>query len=159
MDGRFLRDAACPQEPRDLVNPSGHAWERQIQFLDRRTRLLDRGAWPDPRQWVISDFYLDQCLAYGRIELDLSGYERLREAWSAAQESVVLPKFLMVIDEPAATDPAISTSCNVPISAERLKEELGALAARRGIGPVLHAAGMDEAARVDELVAAIVAMT
>src|SRR5262245_30792982 len=62
-DGQFVEDPAENAPLPRSDDPSGHALDRQIQFLDRRASLLDRQRWPQAAALAVSDFYLDQCLA------------------------------------------------------------------------------------------------
>src|SRR5262249_43378365 len=52
-----------------LSNPAGPILEPPIQFLDRAVRLLAGHDWRSP-QLVVSDFYVDECLAYARAAAD-----------------------------------------------------------------------------------------
>lgn len=149
-NGRFIADPPMPAPPSGASNQPSQAYGRQIQFLDRRTSVLDAAVWANRDVPAVSDFYWDQSLAYALAELEARDYEAFRLAWDARRARVIAPKLLVVLDEPpGATDPR---------PADRLRRELLGLAARSGQGPVLYASGQDEQAQFDEISAAIAAM-
>lgn len=159
--GRFIADPAGFSVDLDEPNPTGHARQREIQFLDRRSGVLDTRAWPSGDAPAVSDFYFDQSLAYARVELDADGYEAVHRAWAAAHGRVVSPKLLVVLDESADDPPPAPTSREQPDDEpprDRLRRELLSLAARRDIGPVLYSGGMSPLAQFEEIQAALAAM-
>jgi 2-amino-4-hydroxy-6-hydroxymethyldihydropteridine diphosphokinase len=154
--GRFIADPAMPWPPSGLANPPSHVYERQIQFLDRRTNALDARNWQQSDVLAVSDFYFDQSLAYAQTELAARDYEAFCRAWAAAGAHVIRPKLLVVLDAPpgdTAEQPATESA-----HAGRLRRELLGVAARSGTGPVLYASGGDEQAQFDEISAAIAAV-
>jgi 2-amino-4-hydroxy-6-hydroxymethyldihydropteridine diphosphokinase len=163
IGGIFLADppsvSAMPERP----NPPSHAYERAIQFLDRRSEVLDLNHWPAHDVPAVSDFYFDQSLAYAQIELDEADTEAFRRAWAEARPHVVQPKLLVVVDDrpPVVSAPpgrGQEQRAVDPPRADRLRRELLTLAARRGIGPVLYAGNLERQAQFDEISAAIAAM-
>ncbi len=144
-------------------DPPSQRFARQIQFLDRFTSLLERDHWSRTGPLAVSDFYLDQCLAYARIELDQDQQAAFTQAWQAARPRVVSPKLLVVLDAPHAvlSDPAKQQSGPVERAWQpgtRLRHEMLKLACRKDLGPVLFVGGMDQQAQYDEISAAITSM-
>ncbi len=135
---------------------SGPAYQRQIQFLDRRRQSLERAKWPQDELLAVSDFYFDQGLVYARVALEGQDLGSYTEAWRAARAQVVLPKLLVVLDTPRAGGLA-PRSLDFPAS-DRVRDELLRLAVRGGAGPVLVADGADPASQYDEIAAAIQSM-
>ncbi len=90
LGGRYVADPAAELPVSAAVDPSGQAYRRQIQFLDCRQRVLDRQRWPNDDTLAVSDFYLDQCLAYARLELD-SDFEAGRETLQAGGQPPFSP--------------------------------------------------------------------
>jgi len=148
--GRFLADPAALTSVKGRLDPSGHDCQRQIQFLDLRSELLDSRHWHDRQTLAVSDFYFDQCLAYARLELDARASDTFSTAWQAAQKLVVAPKLLVVLDSPPGLLPQHDS--------EPLREEMLRLAARQGLGPVLYVGTENFAAQFDEIAAAVEAM-
>jgi 2-amino-4-hydroxy-6-hydroxymethyldihydropteridine diphosphokinase len=142
-------------------DPSGHADNRQIQFLDRARDLLAGGklrAAPAP---VVSDFYFDECLVSARMDLDERRYEQFHRAWEAARQMVAVPKLLVVLDTWEDAVAARAARLQVPSDAPpaaRLRRALLALATRSDLGPVLFAGRDDPQAQFDEITAGIAAM-
>jgi 2-amino-4-hydroxy-6-hydroxymethyldihydropteridine diphosphokinase len=99
--GRLLAQTAWPQ--RD--DSSGQPLERQIQFLDAFAGMLTGSDRPRPGELVISDFFLDQSLAYARAALDPRSWEAFEAHWKVIRQSVARPKLIIVLDEcPSAVD-------------------------------------------------------
>jgi 2-amino-4-hydroxy-6-hydroxymethyldihydropteridine diphosphokinase len=145
------------------VDPPSHRLARQIQFLDRFTSLLDRAAWPRPEKLAVSDFYLDQCLAYARIELDPGQQAAFIRAWHEARQRVKSPKLLIFLDAPSPgqvppTEQQLSAADSASPPAGPLRQEMLRLASRKGIGPVLFTGGTDQQTQYEEISAAISSM-
>jgi 2-amino-4-hydroxy-6-hydroxymethyldihydropteridine diphosphokinase len=159
--GRFIADLSRAQPMGAALNPPSHVYRRQIEFLDRRLSDLRRQPWHNRSELAISDFYLDQTLAYARIELNAAEYEAFYPLWREAQEQVARPKLLAVLDDipmPQSSGAEPGTSHPEAQTEDRLRVELLRLAARREIGPVVYAGCAQQQAQFDEIAAAIVAM-
>jgi hypothetical protein len=143
-----------------LGDPAGHGREPPIQFLDHATRLLSQHDWHGQHGVAISDFYLDECLAYARLSSDATEESRLRQVWQAARQSVPRPKLVVVLDTFEQVVAARGSGGQTPGASrdERLRHELLALAARPDQGPVLYAGRGDPQAQLNEITAAIAAM-
>lgn len=160
LGGRFIGHPRGDLGPLAAADPPSLVFDRQIQFLNRTASLLDRRRWHDTYEATVSDFYFDQCLAYARMELNEGAYQEFHAAWLATCSRVVRPKLLVVLDAAAAAREApdreaVSTESG-PL--RLLRQELLALAARPGLGPVLYVGGSNPAAPFDEIAAAIAAM-
>ncbi len=85
-------------------NPSGTAWEMELEFLQQRARLLaaDGPQWGDHGELVISDFWFDQSVAFAKVWLDKDSYQKFRSRWEEVRHNVVQPKLTVVLSEPAA---------------------------------------------------------
>lgn len=145
------------------ADPPSRRFARQIQFLDRFASLLDRAKWPPSEQLAVSDFYLDQCLAYAQVELEQAQLATFIQAWHEAGQRVVSPKLLIVLDAPPPgqvppTDQQFTAADSASPPTERLRQELLRLARRKGIGPVLFTGGTDQQTQYEEISAAITSM-
>ena len=143
---------APPIAPGDDL--SGPAAAAPIQFLDCAARLLAACDWSSG-QPVISEFYVDQCLAEARAELDNVAFARVELAWRRQQDSLIRPKLLVVLDTWEALVAArsdVAGPCQQVQSSEWLR------VAARGGQPVLCAgrSGFDE--QLTEITAALTAM-
>jgi 2-amino-4-hydroxy-6-hydroxymethyldihydropteridine diphosphokinase len=149
--------------PPGTFDPPSQRFARQIQFLDRFTSLLERGHWSRTEGLAVSDFYLDQCLAYARIELDQDQQAAFAQAWQGAKQQVVPPKLLIVLDTPPSVLAVPAGRRSDPAEHawppnERLRREMLRLACRKDLGPVLFVGGMDQPAQYEEISAAITSM-
>jgi 2-amino-4-hydroxy-6-hydroxymethyldihydropteridine diphosphokinase len=170
LHGRPLLHEAAPNLPempdsrlQGTIDPPSHRFARQIQFLDRFTSLLDRAKWTQPEQLAVSDFYLDQCLAYARFELDQGHQMAFTQAWQEAGQRVVSPKLLIVLDAPPPgqvppIEKQFTAADTVSPPSEQLWQEMLRLARRNGIGPVLFTGGTDQRTTYEEISAAITSM-
>ena len=131
---------------------SGRAIQTEIEFLAYRRRLLSRAALHpaenrSTEDWLISDFWLDQSLAWA-ARLDTAGQEAVLSAWQQAQSETVQPKLLIVLAAPPASS----------LETLRLANELDALSRRPNVGPVLRLRADDREAGLREAEAALRAM-
>lgn len=160
VGGSYLADPLAAASLAPTADPSGLAYGRQIQFLERAAKLLDSRDWSNPAGVAISDFYFDESLAHARVGLSQQEYEQIRNAWSAARDRVVTPKLLVVLDT-WENGLAVRSDRPPPAAdakpAELLRRELLALA-NRGNLPVLYAGRDNRQAQFDEITAAIAAM-
>jgi 2-amino-4-hydroxy-6-hydroxymethyldihydropteridine diphosphokinase len=141
-------------------NSSGPAARREIEFLVRRQKLLDRQTWPESDLWAVSDFWFDQSLAWSAVYLDQADQTAVREAWCSAASAVVPPKLLIVLASGERAAAREGRSDESPDDAERrrLNEELDRLSRRPGIGPVLRLRADDWETTTREAAAALIAM-
>lgn len=154
VNGTYLADPTAGA----AGDPSGHAEQRPIQFLDHAASVLASRDWRVARDVAISDFYFDEPLAYARAELQPPEYDLVREAWAARRDSVVAPKLLVVLDDWAAGIRARGETSPTGPGAEPLRHELSRLAGRGDTGPVLYAGRDNPQIQFEEITAAIAAM-
>jgi 2-amino-4-hydroxy-6-hydroxymethyldihydropteridine diphosphokinase len=151
VQGRLLADPA----PGVVEGDPGPALKQEIELLAARASRLDRDHWSDPSVPAISDFYLDQGLVYAQSRLPADELAVFRREFDARAAQVVLPKLLVVLDTRPSTLPGeVSTDD----SSNTLRGRLLALAARRGVGPVLYAGRGDPNSQLQEISAAVQAM-
>jgi hypothetical protein len=113
-------------------------------------------------EWVISDFWFGQSLAYAALRLSTDAFSHYEELWHKAAATIDSPKLLVLLDPPLESvrhrpsDPPLSP----PQAAEwiRLRDKLVEFALRPNWGPVLRLRQPEPAAIVAQLGAAIDAM-
>jgi 2-amino-4-hydroxy-6-hydroxymethyldihydropteridine diphosphokinase len=172
FDGTFIADPLVEPNKCDAsllaAASASRKYARQMEFLERRARRLARDRWDAGEMLAVSDFYIDQSLAYAERALGAEEMSQFRAAHQAASAQVVLPKLLVVTDtspsavpEPAesAADRGPSRVRNADASAtQSLREELLKLADRREVAPVLYVGRIDANAQFAEVSAAVQAM-
>ena len=134
---------------------SSPAARREIEFLVRRQKLLDRETWPESDVWAVSDFWFDQSLAWSAAYLDSAGQAAVLEQWNRASSTIVPPKLLIVLN---SGEEAIRSELEGADERQRLSDALDRLARRTGIGPVLWLPADDWETTVREAAAALVSM-
>lgn len=133
-------------------DPSGHAEQPSIQFLDRAGSLLAAGDW---QKVAISDFFFDEPLAYAGLWPSADARRRVRTAWQTRLERVVRPKLLVVLER---WEEGLRARSAPVTPSTTLRDELLKLANRSDQGPVLFAGRDDPQAQFEEITAAIAAM-
>lgn len=155
VGGRFLADSAS----RLAVSDPGPVLKQDIELLAARAQVLGRDNWPDASVPTISDFYLDQGLAYAESRRMADELAAFRREFDARTAQVVLPKLLVVLDTRPSTPPREdSTKPDDGPGDNPLRRQLLALAARRGIGPILYVGRDDPNLQFQEVAAAVQAM-
>ncbi len=135
-------------------DPSGPTAVAPIQFLDRTVCQLAACDWSSG-QPVISGFYVDQCLAELRVELDDAAQASVELAWSRQQDHLLRPKLLVVLD---TWESLVAARTDVPsVSHQPRPDEWLRLAARDG-QPVLCAGRSSFEEQLAEITAALSAM-
>lgn len=140
------------EPPGDSSSPAA---PREIEFLVRRQKLLDRETWPESNVWAVSDFWFDQSLAWSAVSLDSSGQAAVLEKWNCASSTIVPPKLLIVLK---SGEEAIRSGPEGADERQRLSDALNRLARRPGVGPVLWLPADDWETTVREAAAALVSM-
>lgn len=182
----LLLDPVDAETP-EVADPAGRGWQVEIEFLNRRRLLLDRGpsgqiqtlaargtssrsiaaepTEPTAVEWIVSDFWFDQSWAYASATLNEPQRTAFERLWQEARETVVPPKLLVVLDRSpqgrAVSEVLSSHNSNSAIDEKRsadVRDALLKLAERPGQGPVLRLTGLDTRQAADEVVAAIRAM-
>jgi hypothetical protein len=173
---------SAPAAPPTGRRGSGSDWKREVEFLEIRTRLLSADAqeWFQPKPLWVSDFWLDQSLAYAEVTLDADRYDAFRRRWEEARSRVVQPKLTVLLDPPPLasrppqssphplagegqgprTESSETASRDRQASAEeqRLRGVLRRLAREPGHGPVFHLVEGDPQRVLVQVLAALEAM-
>jgi len=147
------------------ANSSGSARAMELEFLDARVRLLSAGlpaSREQGRPWI-SDFWLNQSLAYAALSLASDELEAFRRRCEEAIRTAVRPKLTVVLDVPPRPGDRIDRGGRSnhgldPEHRERIRRAIVAEAARPGVGPVLRLAAADPAGNADEVVWALQSM-
>ncbi|MCE9545783.1 MAG: 2-amino-4-hydroxy-6-hydroxymethyldihydropteridine diphosphokinase [Planctomycetia bacterium] len=171
---------------RFYADPTGQSDVTELEFLRMRTELLQgvpgatpqrsqektTGALPQPpsvardaHDWIVSDFWFDQALAYADLWLASDERGEFDAAFAAARQKVISPKLLVVLD--ASPDELLrriaergrpyESTLDAPLLA-RLRDSIERLSRQPGLGPVLHLPPLAPEAVVDEIVAAVAGM-
>ena len=144
--GRTVLTSPLQPQQHPSEASSSPIYSRQIEFLTRQATLLESRQWPTNEVLAVSDFCLDQSLAYARVELDAPDFTRFEVEWTTASERAVSPKLRILLD-----------AIHVPAT-RLLHNELLRLAERPHIGPVLVLRDTNPSLAMVEISAAIEAM-
>lgn len=140
---RLLRDEqARIAAARPAMGRTAASVAAEVACLQRRAAQLDAGAFSAP---AISDFWIGQSLAYGRVQAGGPVPVELETAWREAAARVVPPKLLAVLTPPGDETPLVRAFRDV--------------IAETRPGPVLWLDAADRPWALTELQAAIEAMT
>jgi hypothetical protein len=157
VNGRYLADPASRLQSRSVDRESGPTRAQDIELLAARSGLLDRTIWSDASIPAISDFYLDQGLAYAETRLPADELAAFRREFDVRVAQVVLPKLLVVLDTRPSTAPG-EGAIDIGPGDNPLRRRLLALAARPGIAPVLYVGRDEPIWQLQEVAAAVQAM-
>lgn len=133
------------------ANPTGDAWETELQFLNDRARLLSSEAtvWLDSK-WIVSDFWFNQSKAFARTWLSPKQFRAFLIHYNLLHPKVVLPRLIVVLDAPI--DVLISRvrergrDCEQHLTEgqlECIRRAINLQAAAPKLGPVLHVANVN----------------
>lgn len=154
-------------------NPSGTAWEMELEFLQQRARLLaaDLPQWADRGELALSDFWFDQSAAFAKVWLDKENFQHFLSRWEEVRRSVVQPKLTVVLSEPAAVRKPgdwlfervkrRGRAYEANLSAEvlgRIARSVSRQVDKPDLGPMLKISAVNPQAVIDEALAAIAAM-
>lgn len=140
---------------------TGQAWDREIEFLLRRTKSLDRANWPSAPGLSVSDFWFDQSMAFARSSLPGDLFEEFRQRWQDARRSVTPPKLLVMLSaspERVASGSPFGTQQGVVDRMHAVQTWLARQSGQSDVGPVLYLDAADPATARAETVAAVAAM-
>lgn len=149
------------------ADPACNGWETELEFLDRRVRLLatDLPEWSETNRLAVSDFWFDQSLAFARVWLPPDRFEAFRRRWEQSRSGVVRPKLLVLLDAPA--DRLLQRVVRRGRRGERdlgrqqlerIRRSVIAQATEPGRGPLMQLASDDPEEVVGEVLAAVQAM-
>jgi len=82
------------------AEPSGQAWDMELEFLKQRTGLLssDSDRRRDPGRLVLSDFWYDQSPAFARVWLPHEKQEAFLDLWRRSRRQVIQPKLIVLLE-------------------------------------------------------------
>ena len=149
------------------ADPAGHGWATELEFLDRRARLLaaELPQWSGESSLAVSDFWFDQSLAFARVWLPPEKAEDFQRRWEQLRPGVVRPKLLVLLDAPAEQllqrmvrrgrrgEQGLSRE-----QLERIRRSVLAQATRLDQGPLLQLTSDDFDEVLAEVLAAVKAM-
>jgi 2-amino-4-hydroxy-6-hydroxymethyldihydropteridine diphosphokinase len=146
---RLLLDTAENVGPVEAIS-AGPELAREIEFLARRSRRLTRATWPADGTWTVSDFWLDQSLAWCEAQQGDAARSHIETAYRQYCVDAVAPRFLAVLDADDSGD------ANRDAGFEgRLHSAMRALASQGGQPPVLWLSSGDWQESVAELLAVL----
>jgi 2-amino-4-hydroxy-6-hydroxymethyldihydropteridine diphosphokinase len=151
------------------ADPAGHAWEMELEFLDERTRLLEKKALESDKRFltpfIISDFWFDQSTAFARAWLPVERLGEYLEKYERLRQTVAAPRLIVLLDAPAdellARVRRRGRPCERHLTVEalaRIRQAILQEAERPGVGPVLRAGGDDAETVFAEVLAAVQGM-
>ncbi len=114
---------------------------------------------------AVSDFWIGQSLAYGRLGLSHDDCAEVENAWRAHEDRIGSPKLLVFLDAPVGwlTERVVATApsslWDTPDQLENLRSELSHVVFHARRGPVLQLDATQPAWALTELTAAIEAMS
>jgi hypothetical protein len=159
VGGRFL---SLPPRATVVTDRPGSDLPVEIEFLRARSEMLSRQTWGVGDPWSVSDFWLEQSLAYGRARLPPDDVRVLEDELLAAQQASVRPKITVFVETPvsASGDSIASDEANGANAKESasLADELARAAHRRDLGPLVRLSGLDLQQAVRELTATLKGM-
>lgn len=150
---------------RFYADPSGRAWETEIEFLRQRADQLNASDWPREPELTISDYWFDQSVAFANLWLSTEWQAEFQEKWLQHRARVVLPKLLILLDAPASELVARiarrGRSCEMSLNEtwlDLLRHQLELRALHPDTGPHLRVDATDLPAALSEIASSIEAM-
>ncbi len=145
---------------RHLVR-SGSPQQVELEFVRARCEQLVEREWPNGEKWLISDFWLDQSLAYAKVGLPPAEQATVSAAVMAAQAGVVAPKLTVLVESDAGGHDNSSQQAATPaarVALDQLASELSNIVSRPEVGPVLRLSGRNPLEATRELASALETM-
>jgi len=147
-------------------NPSSHARQIELEFLEQRAQLLAIGQpeWARPDRPTVSDFWLGQSPAFANVWLIAEQLPAYQARWRELQATVVQPRLRVLLHSPMeALLAGIRTrrrGGEELLTIERLRQLENALEQQAAVaeGPVLRLDALDKNSAIAELTAAVEAM-
>jgi 2-amino-4-hydroxy-6-hydroxymethyldihydropteridine diphosphokinase len=143
---------------------SGSPQQVELEFVRARCERLADCEWANRGAWLISDFWLEQSLAYGRVELSPASQFAVSEAVAVARAVVVAPKLTVLLELVAGdsgTPPGPApqaTAAAARVALDQLASELSNALNRPDLGPVLRLDGLNLNEATRELASALETM-
>ena len=147
-------------------DPSGHAWQIELEFLEQRARQLaiGRPEWARQDRPTVGDFWFEQSPAFASVWLSGEQWPAYQARWAELRPLVVRPRLTVLLGAPLeamlARIRARGRGGEELLTIEQLRRIEQALdhQAATAEGPVLRLDALDKKAAVVELVAAVEAM-
>jgi hypothetical protein len=157
-NGQASGAALARRSPRVVASPAPSDAERDL--FHRRAALLDGEL---GQVGAISDFWLGQSLAYGRLEFAEPARTELEAAWQRLPARITTPRLIVLLaaEDPApdGAEPQEAPPAPEPdVGGKRLEAELRALVCHRPLAPFLVLPAADVAHALAEVTAAAQAM-
>ena len=148
-------------------DPTGHAWQIELEFVDGRARSLaaQRPEWREDRRPTVSDFWFDQSAAFARVWLRPEQWEAYCARWEQACHGVVRPRLVVLIE--VGTEELLrrilsrGRQCEAGLTREqldRISRSVVEQASRPHQGPLLRLTDSDSQTAMDEVLAAMESM-
>jgi hypothetical protein len=128
---------------------------KQHALMNRRAELLDPSQSFDPAAVLLSDFWIEESLAVGRVVLEPRRQRELEKLWTEIRQRVIVPKLIVVLE---ATADRADANWPIPDSAQASGDRILQQARRPDVGPVLFLDRGDMELAIEEVVAAALAM-
>jgi 2-amino-4-hydroxy-6-hydroxymethyldihydropteridine diphosphokinase len=150
-------------------NPSRHAWQIELEFLEQRARQLDAGRpeWSSHDRPMVSDYWFGQSPDFASVWLDGRQAMAYRSRWDELRSAVVRPRLTALLRAPidvlmtriqARRRPG--EELLTPEQLQRIEHAIENQSAltERSEGPVLRLDGLDTKVAEIEVTAAVAAM-
>ena len=155
FSGRPIADN--PPSHSAATDPAGPTWDIEIEFLQRRRKLLQRATWPDAGTLAISDFWFGQSLLYASVRLGASEFNEYSPQWHAARLLVVAPKLLVLLETPGDAGDGLGRPSHDKRDDQHFAKSLKEIV-KTAEAPVLTVSSADPMGARAEIAAAIEAM-
>jgi 2-amino-4-hydroxy-6-hydroxymethyldihydropteridine diphosphokinase len=141
------------------------AWNREVAFMETLVTKLAAVDWPDSAQFVVSDFWFDQSLAYAEMNLPADRLPAFRRQWRVQREQIPAPRFTVLLGpyQRPFTPPVPPENLD-PLDGKKNNESddtanaLARVAMQPVRGPVLWLSNADHRQALDEVLAAVESM-
>ncbi|MCA9144289.1 MAG: 2-amino-4-hydroxy-6-hydroxymethyldihydropteridine diphosphokinase [Planctomycetales bacterium] len=122
--------------------------QTEIEFISRRSVLLQTDVPTKRERYLISDFWLGQSLAYA-THLSTEHYQQLKQALHDSSPDTISPKLIVLVELGAG---------DADNSYDTIQRNLGELLRQPGQPPILRLNAANPSWNEEEIVAAILAM-
>jgi len=143
------------------AEPTGRAWDTEIQCFQSRVGMLNESQWVDFQGTLVSDFWFDQSVAYAAICLPRNLLDHFLVQWRAARQDVIQPTLVVFLQASGSTlvERIVQRGreCEQSLTAsqlEQIEHQLLEVLQQYQAGPVLRLDASDLEAVWTELVAA-----
>jgi len=168
LDAHWISDVADPHTPVAFcADPTRNAGATELELLHRRVQSLatESSVWQASANLWVSDFWLDQCLAFAGVWLPVDRWTAVAARLIEAAREVVRPKLIVLVDRPtdellarigALSDATARRWTREPL--DRLREALAQCVREPDVGPVMRLTDQPPELMLREILAAAEAM-